>query len=121
MSSLSQSPVFAESPARMRDMAAPLEPPVPAAGAALRDVLQGPAARLEQSERLQRALFAIADLASADLEMTKVYSSLHAIVGSLMYAENFYIALYNDLRQTLRFPYFVDVADSEVPTPEQEF
>jgi len=83
--------------------------------------LRGSVASLEQAERLQRALFAIADLASADREMTEVYRSLHAIVGSLMYAENFYIALYDELRETLRFPYFVDSADTTAPTPEQEF
>jgi hypothetical protein len=47
------------------------------------------ASDLEQAERLQRALFAIADLASADLDLPEVYKELHAIVGSLMYAENF--------------------------------
>jgi len=78
-------------------------------------------ASLAQAERLQRALFAIADLASADKEMPEVYRALHAIVGSLMYAENFYIALYDELRETLRFPYFVDVADTDAPVPEREY
>jgi (p)ppGpp synthase/HD superfamily hydrolase len=49
--------------------------------------------RREQSERLQRALFAIADMASSDLDMPEMLSGLHKIVGDLMYAENFYIAL----------------------------
>ncbi|MBS0557858.1 MAG: EAL domain-containing protein [Proteobacteria bacterium] len=75
---------------------------------------------MEQAERLQRALFAIADLANADLDLPEVYKALHAIVGSLMYAENFYIALYDAQRETLRFPYFVDVADTDVPLPEEE-
>jgi diguanylate cyclase (GGDEF)-like protein len=82
--------------------------------------LLGSVAGLEQAERLQRALFAIAELASADLEMPEVYRSLHAIVGSLMYAENFYIALYDPLRDMLRFPYFVDVADPDAPNPDDE-
>ncbi|MDE1884726.1 MAG: EAL domain-containing protein [Xanthomonadaceae bacterium] len=59
-------------------------------------------------------------MASADLELPEVYKSLHAIVGSLMYAENFYIALYDASRETLRFPYFVDVADTDAPKPEDE-
>jgi diguanylate cyclase (GGDEF)-like protein len=78
-------------------------------------------ASLEQAERLQRALFAIADQASADREMPDVFRSLHEIVGSLMYAENFYIVLYDAARETLRFPYFVDVADPDVPDPDREF
>ncbi len=75
---------------------------------------------LEQAERLQRALFAIADLASADLDLPEVYKALHVIVGSLMYAENFYIALYDAQRDMLSFPYFVDVADADAPNPEDE-
>ncbi|MGH8042814.1 MAG: bifunctional diguanylate cyclase/phosphodiesterase [Rudaea sp.] len=78
------------------------------------------AATLEQAERLQRALFSIADLASADVELPEVYKGLHRIVGSLMYAENFYIALYDAQRDTLRFPYFVDVADTDAPRPDDE-
>ncbi|HSN01550.1 MAG TPA: EAL domain-containing protein, partial [Rudaea sp.] len=78
-------------------------------------------ADLEQAERLQRALFAIADLASADLDLPEVCKALHAIVGSLMYAENFYIALYDAQRDTLRFPYFADVADTDPPKPDDEF
>ncbi|HEX6834251.1 MAG TPA: EAL domain-containing protein [Rudaea sp.] len=72
-------------------------------------------ARLEKAERLQRALFAIADQASADREMPDVFRALHSIVGSLMYAENFYIVLYDAARGTLRFPYFVDTVDQEPP------
>ncbi|MBS0570066.1 MAG: EAL domain-containing protein [Proteobacteria bacterium] len=79
-----------------------------------------PSSDLEQAERLQRALFAIADLASADLDLPEVYKALHAIVGGLMYAENFYIALYDAQRDSLRFPYFVDVADTDAPRPDQE-
>ncbi len=75
---------------------------------------------LEQAERLQRALFAIADLASTDLDLAQVYKSLHGIIGSLMYAENFYIALYDVARDTLRFAYFVDVADTDAPSADDE-
>ncbi len=78
-------------------------------------------ANLEQAERLQRALFAIADQASADREMPEVFRALHGIVGSLMYAENFYIVLYDAAREYFRFPYFVDVADNDPPDPDHEF
>jgi diguanylate cyclase (GGDEF)-like protein len=83
--------------------------------------LQQAVERLERAERLQRALFAIADQANADRDMAEVMAALHRIVGSLMYAENFYIALYEPSRHTVRFPYFVDVADSDVPDPTREF
>jgi len=77
-------------------------------------------ASLEQAERLQRALFAIADQASADKEMPEVFRALHAIVGSLMYAENFYIVLYDAARDVLRFPYFVDTLDPDPPLPDAD-
>ncbi len=76
---------------------------------------------LEQAERLQRALFAIAEQAGADRKMAEVYRRLHKIIGSLMYAENFYIALYDSRRDILRFPYFVDSEDPNPPQPQHEF
>ena len=82
--------------------------------------LQQSVTNLEDAERLQRALFAIADQASGDREMPEVFRALHEIVGSLMYAENFYIVLYDAVRETFRFCYFVDVVDLEPPDPEQE-
>ena len=77
--------------------------------------------RLERAERLQRALYAIADLASSELEMPDMLREVHQIVGELMYAENFYIVLRDTGRGTLRFIYFADTQDQEVPDPAQEF
>jgi diguanylate cyclase (GGDEF)-like protein len=76
--------------------------------------------RLEKAERLQRALYAIADMASSDLDMPEMLRGLHALVGGLMYAENFFIVLYNAERQTIRFIYFVDVLDELTPDPEEQ-
>jgi diguanylate cyclase (GGDEF)-like protein len=84
----------------------------------LRD-LQSTVARLEQTERLQRALYAIADLAGSDLDMQDMLRSLHRIVADLMYAENFYIALYDAPSDSLRFLYFVDLVDQEGPAPDE--
>ncbi|MEO9079459.1 MAG: bifunctional diguanylate cyclase/phosphodiesterase, partial [Rhodanobacter sp.] len=75
--------------------------------------------RLALAERLQRALYAIADQASAEHDMPQMMRSLHAIVSSLMYAENFYIVLYEAATATIRFPYYVDIVDTDVPTPNQ--
>ncbi|WP_240922617.1 EAL domain-containing protein [Oleiagrimonas sp. C23AA] len=71
--------------------------------------------RLAQAERLQRALYAIADQARTDRDMNEVMRSLHGIVGSLMYAENFYIALYDRRRKRIRFAYFADTTDTDGP------
>jgi signal transduction histidine kinase len=71
--------------------------------------------RLQRSERLQRALFAISDLAGSDLEMSEMLRGIQTIVGTLMYAENFFIVSYNAEHDTLRFLYFVDVEDDSAP------
>ena len=76
--------------------------------------------RLERSERLQHALFAISDLASSDRDMPEVLRGLHTIVGTLMYAENFFIVLHDAERDTMRFLYFVDTEDKEPDDPDLE-
>ncbi|MHB8912593.1 MAG: bifunctional diguanylate cyclase/phosphodiesterase, partial [Lysobacter sp.] len=80
--------------------------------------LHGAMARLEHSEQVQRALFAISDLAGSDRDMPDLLKGIHAIVGTLMYAENFYIVMYERERDALRFLYFVDTVDSEEPAPD---
>ncbi|MGH8025843.1 MAG: diguanylate cyclase domain-containing protein, partial [Pseudoxanthomonas sp.] len=76
--------------------------------------------RLEQAEMLQRSLYAIADMAGSDLDMPDMLRGLHRIVSDLMYAENFYIALYDDGRDSLRFLYFADVVDTQELNPDEE-
>ncbi|MDQ3288078.1 MAG: EAL domain-containing protein [Pseudomonadota bacterium] len=76
-------------------------------------------AQLAHAEKLQRALFAIADMAGSDLDMPQMLQGLHGIVGSLMYAENFYIAMYERDSDTMRFLYFADSVD-EIGPPDSE-
>ncbi len=82
--------------------------------------MQESVARLEQAEKLQRSLYAIADMAGSDLEMPDMLRGLHRIVSDLMYAENFYIALYDSERDSLRFLYFADVVDAQSMGPEDD-
>jgi diguanylate cyclase (GGDEF)-like protein len=82
--------------------------------------LQSDVERLASAERLQRALFAISDIASSGHSTAEVLAGLHEIVGSLMYAENFYIVRFDPERQTIRFLYFADSHDPGVPDPEDE-
>ena len=75
---------------------------------------------LRKSERLQQALYEIADLASSTLEMRDMLSRIHVLVASLMSAENFYIALYDDVHATMRFLYFADQNDPWRPDPDDD-
>ena len=73
--------------------------------------------RLEHSEQIQRALFAISQLSGSDRDMSEVLRGIHAIVGSLMYAENLFIVQRDPSLDTIRMLYFVDVQD---PPPFDE-
>jgi len=75
---------------------------------------------LRKSERLRQALYEIADLSGDTLDMQEMLARIHAIVGTLMPADNFYIVCYDDVRETLRFLYFVDQRDPWVANPDEE-
>ncbi|MEN3273401.1 MAG: hypothetical protein V7636_2162, partial [Actinomycetota bacterium] len=72
-----------------------------------------------RAERVQAALFRIAELASSAQDMQEFYREVHAIVGELMVANNFFVALYDDERQLISWPYYVDEVDVDVPDPDQ--
>jgi PAS domain S-box-containing protein len=65
----------------------------------------------KRSEQLQSALYRIAEETSAAGDLDEFYRFIHRIVGGLMHAENFYIALYEEQSDMLSFPYFVDEED----------
>ncbi|MGY0633525.1 EAL domain-containing protein [Luteimonas sp. A478] len=67
--------------------------------------------RLQHSEHLQRALFAISELTVSNRDMSEVLRGIHDIVGTLMYAENFFIVLRDPAADTIEFLYFADVQD----------
>jgi len=79
------------------------------------------AERLEKTARLQTALYAIANLASAGLEMADMLRRIHDVVGELMYARNLLIALYDHERGSMRFVYFADEQDGRKVDPGQEY
>ena len=77
--------------------------------------------QLGRAEKLQRALYAIADQASAaGADTTAMFGALHQIVGTLMYARNFFVALYDTSHDSVRFPYYADVADPSIPDPHND-
>ncbi|MFL7870196.1 MAG: GAF domain-containing protein, partial [Anaerolineales bacterium] len=73
---------------------------------------------LKQQLKIQRALYEIADAASAVKDLGSFYKKLHKIVGRLMYAKSFYVILYDAERDVLGAEeegYFADVFGD--PTP----
>ncbi|MHB8912923.1 MAG: bifunctional diguanylate cyclase/phosphodiesterase, partial [Lysobacter sp.] len=65
-------------------------------------------AERERAERLQAALFQIAELATVDIDEEDFYREVHEIVGSLITARNFFIALLTLDGTTVEYPYAVD-------------
>jgi diguanylate cyclase (GGDEF)-like protein len=65
----------------------------------------------QRAERLQAALFQLAQMATADISQLEFYQRVHRVVGELLNAENFFIALLTDARDALEFPYFVDARE----------
>lgn len=70
-----------------------------------------------RAERIQSALYRISQAASSAESLEDVLRSIHAIVGELMPAQNFYVALHDPEANTLTFPYFVDEAENP-PGPQ---
>ena len=71
---------------------------------------------MDRQIKIQKALYEIADAASAVTDMHSFYSKLHRIVGRLMYAKNFFIALYDEQSGLITWPYYVDTVD-QMPLP----
>jgi PAS domain S-box-containing protein len=70
-----------------------------------------------ENERAQAALRSIAETANAAEDMQGFYTEIQRIVGELMYADNCYIAIYDEARNALSFPYYVDEVDTNMPDP----
>ena len=72
---------------------------------------------LEAQAQVDAALYRIAQAASTVTDMQEFYAAMHGIVGELMDASNFFIAIYDDERQMINFPYYVDEVDTDIPDP----
>jgi two-component system, cell cycle sensor histidine kinase and response regulator CckA len=69
-------------------------------------------------EALSSALYRVAEKSSSAHDLQQFFAAVHCIVDELMYARNFYIALYDPVSDLLTFPYFVDEQDS-APNPKK--
>ncbi len=69
--------------------------------------------------RNQAALYKIAALANSADDMQAFYEGIHAILRELVYAENLYVALYDEERRLLNFAYYVDSVDTDWPDPRE--
>jgi len=70
---------------------------------------------LKRAESMTAALHAISEAAHASDDLPSLYEHIHRIIGGLLPADNFFVALYDRARNELSFPYFVDERDERPP------
>jgi PAS domain S-box-containing protein len=64
-------------------------------------------------ENIQSALYRISQVAHEAATLDALYAAIHAIIGELMPANNFYIALHDEAEDLIRFPYYRDEIDED--------
>ncbi len=67
------------------------------------------------TENVQEALRTISEAALVAPDITSLMRSIHNSIGTLMPADNFYVALYDDKADLMNFPYYVDEYDDPMP------
>jgi diguanylate cyclase (GGDEF)-like protein/PAS domain S-box-containing protein len=65
----------------------------------------------KQAESMQAALYAISEAAHAAEDLLALFQRIHQIIGKLLPALNFSVALYDKKNDQLSFPYHIDEYD----------
>jgi diguanylate cyclase (GGDEF)-like protein/PAS domain S-box-containing protein len=73
----------------------------------------------KQIELIQNAIYRITQTAIIGDGIDALYQSIHSILGELIPAENFFIALYDSANGLISFPYFIDQYDEPPSAPTQ--
>ncbi|MGB9640420.1 MAG: EAL domain-containing protein [Anaerolineales bacterium] len=69
----------------------------------------------KEADLVQKALYDISQIALTAPDLAALFRRVHQVIGTLMPAENFYFAFYNEKTDRLSFPYFVDQYDPPPP------
>jgi len=72
---------------------------------------------LKRAETIQAALYAISEAAFTTRDLMALFQHIHRIVGDLLPARNFFVALRDEQLDRLDYPYFVDEHDG-MPGPQ---
>ena len=72
----------------------------------------------KQEESTQAALHQISEATHASSTLVDMFIRIHKIIGELLPARNFFVALYDKDRDELSFPYYVDEYDT-APAPRK--
>ena len=72
----------------------------------------------KRADAMQAALYAISDAAHWAEDLVALFQQTHQIIGGLLPAASFFVALYDVKKDDLSFPYHVDEND-RVPAPQK--
>lgn len=72
----------------------------------------------KRNELIQKAILDIGFAANEAENLDTLYATIHSVIAKLMVAENLYIALHDEEKDLITFPYFVDMYD-EAPEPRK--
>ncbi|MEX2367528.1 MAG: diguanylate cyclase [Pseudohongiellaceae bacterium] len=72
---------------------------------------------LRRTERTQSAIYQISEAVHHAESLVELYGHIHQIIGKLLPADNFFVALYDQETDILSFPYFVDER-AQTPQPQ---
>ena len=66
-----------------------------------------------RSEGINKALFAISNAVNITKDLNDLYKQIHCVLGNIIDFTNFFIAIVNERKKTLYFPYYVDTIDED--------
>ena len=69
--------------------------------------------RLRYTEKINYTLFDISRAVNSNLNLKELYAAIHKALDRLIDLPNFYISIYNQENNSIRFPYFVDQVDDK--------
>ena len=79
--------------------------------------LEAELAKQTRTASMNAALYKIAAMAAAADDMLVFYQGLHEILSELLDAENMFVALYDEERRVINWPFYHDSVDTDVPDP----
>jgi len=69
----------------------------------------------KQNEKLQQVLYNISKATSSPISLEQLYPIIHKELGTIIDTTNFYIALVDEKKDNIFFPYHVDEEDDDFP------
>ena len=75
--------------------------------------------QLKKSELKNSSLYEIAKVAHGATNLDDLYKLIHENISNLMYAENIFIAIFNEKDNLIHFPYYIDKYDDFQGTTEK--